>query len=1532
MSIIREPRGSCHEPSPAEPALRVDRNNHKDYPTDSRLRELIEVSAEPMHNSLPDEARRNRLERLLAELWQQVLGIDKIGVHDNFFELGGDSITAALLLNQLTHRLGEAVQVVAMFDTPTIAGLAAYLDRHHATAVSRICGDEKKRCDEGSAEKIEATKVEQMKPIVSSPASFAAGGKDGSQAPPYTPIPPILGDGGMEVPLSFGQQRLWFLDQLQPGNPAYSSVLAIRIQGPLDLATLRNALEAIVTRHASLRTTFGIVDGSPIQLVKPQANATLSFEDLNALTESEREAAALRVAEQEAQRPFDLEHGPLFRATVLRLTETDHLLVLTIHHIVVDGWSIGVLIQELMALYPSFAAGESPSLPELPIQHADFAIWERQRLQGPLLEKLVSYWKHQLSGLPALLPLPTDHPRPAVETLRGAIQSFLLPKALSDALIALSRREGSTLFMTLLAAFQTLLHRYTSQTDILVGTPVANRTRREVESLIGFFVNTLVLRADLSGDPTFLELLARARDVALQGFTHQDLPFEKLVEELQPERDLSRNPLFQVMFILQNAPMPKLELDSLKASLVEVETHTAKFDLTLSMQETEQGLSGRIEYSCDLFDRETITRMVGHWQTLLEGIVADPGQRLSTLPLLTAAERRQLVEWNDTRDKDRPEQCIHQLLEEQVERTPEAVAVVYGDQQLTYRELNQRGNQLAHSLRKLGVGPEVRVGLCVERSLEMIVGMMGILKAGGAYVPLDPTYPRERLAFMLEDAQVPVLVTSKTASEWLPKGKAREISIDKHWEFISQENASNPVCTAGPDGLAYVIYTSGSTGRPKGVMVDHRNLVHATGARIKYYQDRSIRFLLLSSFAFDSSLAGIFWTLSQGGTLVLPQPGLERDLSRLSELIAQKQISHLLSLPSLYGLLLEHANPAQLRSLRRVIVAGEACSRELIARHSKQLPQTAVFNEYGPTEGTIWSSVHPCRSPVSKEQVPIGRPIANTQIYILDEHLQTVPIGVLGELHIGGAGVARGYLNQPEVTAEKFIPNPFAETPGARLYKTGDQARYLADGSIEFLGRLDEQVKIRGFRVELGEVEAVLAEHPGVKAAAIVLREDSPDEKRLMAFVTLRPGSAATAEELSSFLKQKLPEYMLPWKFEITDRLPLTPSGKIDRHRLRALSRIMWRSPKNEYSPPRTPLEKKLARIWSDVLKLERVGVRDNFFDLGGHSLLTVKLMAEIEKQTGKKLSLAGMFQAATIQDQAAVISFRSSPEEIPGVIPIQPKGSGPAFFCMGAGPLFRPLALRMGTEHPFLGLGLVESEILDLSAPFKLEDIAARLLLKLRALQPEGPYCLGGWCDDGILAYEVAQQLEAAGQRTVLVLFDAWNPALWRTNSGGKAFLTRFRNLGHHFSNLARLPLKKQWEYLGDTWNTQMRTLDNKLWRTRYNVMLRTTGKVPSGPPDFNKIEFVAVRNYEPKPFPGNVVLFCSGTEDRGDNHDSALGWDDLVPTGLEIHQVPGSHRGMFAEPNVEVLAKVLRTRLWEALTQEKAASRPARIPGLSA
>jgi aspartate racemase len=714
------------------------------------------------------------------------------------------------------------------------------------------------------------------------------------------------------------------------------------------------------------------------------------------------------------------------------------------------------------------------------------------------------------------------------------------------------------------------------------------------------------------------------------------------------------------------------------------------------------------------------------------------------------------------------------------------------------------------------------------------------------------------------------------------------------------------------------MYTSGSAGKPKGVEIAHRGVVRLLfGVDFARFRETEV-FLQLAPVSFDASNLEVWGALLHGGQCILftNESPTTQDLGVV---LKKRRVSTLWLTASLFNAVVDE-DPEILKNVEQLLIGGEALSTVHVRNALQLLANTKLINGYGPTENTTFTCCYPIPRSLdsSVSSVPIGRPIANTQVYILDRHLQPVPIKAVGELHVGGDGLARGYLNQRELTAEKFIPNPFSSTPGARLYKTGDLARYLPDGTVEFLGRLDQQVKIRGFRVEPGEVEAVLAEHPGVKTAAVVVREESPGEKRLWAFITLRAGFAPVAEDLRTFLRHKLPNYMLPWRLEITDSLPLTRTGKVDRNKLSALSGLRP-ARKDGYSPPRTALEEKLVKIWAEVLKLERVGVQDNFFDLGGHSLLAVKLIAKVEKHTGKKISLAAIFQAPTIQDLARVISCSGSLAEIPGVIPIQPKGSGPAFFCVGAGPLFRPLALRLGTEHPFLGLGLGESEILHLHAPFKLEDIAAGLVAKMRKLQPEGPYCLGGWCNDGILAYEVAQQLQVASQRIVsLVLFDAWNPALWRSQSGSEAVRARLHHLSqrlrYHLSNLRGLPMRELREYLGATWNTQMRIFGHKLWGTRYKFLLRMKGKVPSTPLDFDKIEFVAVRNYEPKPFRGQVVLFWSGPEDQRGDHGTALGWRDLVPRGLEIHSVPGGHRGMFAEPNVEVLAKVLRTCLWEA------------------
>ncbi|HLF29285.1 MAG TPA: amino acid adenylation domain-containing protein, partial [Anaerolineae bacterium] len=889
-----------------------------------------------------------------------------------------------------------------------------------------------------------------------------------------TPIAPV--SRADPLPLSFAQQRMWFLYQLDPDSSFYNIPIAVRLNGPLDPALLEKGLNAVVSRHESLRTTFTLAAEQAVQVIAPELAIPLTIIDLRAAPAREHEAQQYLL--REVTRPFDLATGPLLRATLLQLADEEHVLLLTMHHIVSDSWSGYVLVRELAALYQAERAGEPSPLPALPIQYADFAVWQRGWLRGEFLEAQLAYWKQQLAGASGVLDLPSDHPRPAVQSFRGSMQAFVLPETLHEALNALSRREGVTLFMTLLAAFNVVLNRYSAQADIVVGSPIANRSRSELEGLIGVFVNTLALRTNLGGDPTFTALLARVRDATLGAYAHQDLPFELLVEELRPERDLSRSPIFQVMFVFQNTPKTSVELSGLTLSPLEVDRGTAQFDLTLVMDETDHGLAGALEYNTDLFEAATIARLIAHFQIVLEAIAADPDRRIAQLPLLTDAERRQvLVEWNATQVEYRHDRCIQQLFEEQAERTPDAAAVVFADRQLTYRELNERANCLAHYLQHLGVKPEVLVGLCLERSLELLVGLLGILKAGGTYVPLDPSYPAERLSDMLADSGVPVLLTQAHLADRLHALRTTQYGIripysvlrlDTDWPAIAQSAVSNPQAPISPDNLAYVIYTSGSTGRPKGVAVSHRNLVHSTLARMAYYPEAVTGFLLLSSFAFDSSLAGIFWTLCQGGRLILPEPGAEKDVPAFSALMAQRHPSHLLCVPNLYALLLAEAQP-QLQELRVVIVAGEACSPELVEQHARLLPQTRLFNEYGPTEAAVWCSVYDCRVLASGAQVPIGRPIANTQLYILDAHLNPTPVGVPGELHVGGLGLARGYLNRPDLTAEKFIPNPFFDEgrrttdegrnagsaplssfvhrhSSSRLYRTGDLARWRPDG------------------------------------------------------------------------------------------------------------------------------------------------------------------------------------------------------------------------------------------------------------------------------------------------------------------------------------------------------------------------------------------------------------------------------------------------------------------------------------------------------
>lgn len=1040
------------------------------------------------------------------------------------------------------------------------------------------------------------------------------------------------------LPLSFAQQRLWFLDQLDPGNTIYLMPTALRVTGPLDVQILERSFNELVRRHESLRTTFSVVDGEPVQVIAPEIDLSLPIVDLRDRPEQTEERLR-RLATDEARKPFDLSRGPLLRAALSRLPDEEdqpaYLLLMTLHHIISDDWSMALFFKELAAVYEAYCAGRPSPLPPMSLQYADFALWQRRWLQGAALEEQLSYWRRQLDPLPPALSLPTDRPRPAAQTYAGGTHRFRLASEWIRPLQTLSRREGATLFMTLLAAFQVLLHRYGGDRDLYIGTPIANRNRVEIEGIIGFFVNTLVLRTDLSGNPSFVELLKRVRKVCLGAQAHQDLPFERLVEELRPERDMSRNPLFQVMFVLHSVYFEEPRIPGLGIASVQGIRKTAAFDLTLHMAEVGGEMEGWFEYNTDLFEEATLRRMEAHFRNLLSDIVSRPEARIGDLSVLGEAERRRLLtEWNATRTTFRRDISLHGLFQEQVEKTPDAAAVVFEERQITYEEINRRANQLAHLLQRLGTGPEMIVGLCVERSIEMVVGILAILKAGGAYLPIDPSYPKERITFMLEDTQVPLLLTQARLRESLPELQATVICIDSETERIS-EAVENPKCRAVPENLAYVIYTSGSTGRPKGVAVTHANAVHSTFARIAYYGNAIPRFLLLSSFAFDSSVAGLFGTLCCGGRLILPAEGSQSDLSVLAGIIQRHAVSHLLCIPSLWGLLLEQAGPEALGSLKAVIVAGEPCSIGLAREHRKILPDAAFFNEYGPTEATVWCSVYEVRAEEDHPAIPIGRPIAHTQLYILDEYLQPLPEKVAGEIYVGGAGLARGYLNRSDRTAERFIPDPFGDTPGERLYRTGDRARFLRDGKIEFLGRIDDQVKIRGYRVELGEVEAALGRHPAVAEAAVIAREDAPGAKHLAAYLVPHAGADLDLDldDLRSFLRRNLADYMIPSAFVVLDSIPRTPNGKTDRKGLPAPR--LCDGPAGSYLAPRTETEARLADLWKEVLGLDRVGVRYNFFELGGHSLLAARLLFRIREVFKIDLPLRSLFQNTTVEAQA---------------------------------------------------------------------------------------------------------------------------------------------------------------------------------------------------------------------------------------------------------------------------------------------------------
>jgi amino acid adenylation domain-containing protein len=1354
------------------------------------------------------------------------------------------------------------------------------------------------------------------------------------------------------MPASFSQEALWFLDCLDPGRPTFNVSAAVRVVGPLDVPSLSRALAEIVRRHEALRTTFAIEGERPVQIITPADAFPIAFEltDLSRVPEPDRRAEAARRSEAAARRPFDLARGPLVRGEVLKLSDTEHAVILTMHHIVTDGWSFGVAARELAVLYQAFRDDRPSPIPEPQIQYVDYAVWQRERLTGPFLESLLTYWTERLAGVPAL-DLPTDRPRPATRSGRGRLRPFCVPDGLSAAVRALGRAEGATPFMTLLAAFQALLCRHSGQRDFAVGTPVANRCRPEVEGLIGYFINMLVLRANLSCDPSFRELLSRVRRDALSAFDYQDLPFERLVEALQPSRDPSRTPLFQVMFVFQNNEKPDVRRSDLELFALEPAegmgggTGTSKFDLTLAMSDSDdgRGMVGSFEYDADLFSAETVDRLTERFLALLDSVTSDPSRHVSELSILSEPERTQVVEeWNRTDIEVSPGLRVHHLFEAQAARTPEAVAVEGAGRILTYAGLDGAANRLAHLLIGRGIGPDVRVAIALDRSPEMAVAVLGVLKAGGAYVPLDPEYPRDRLALMLDDARPALLITRLTLSTNLPVTRVEVLHLDSELTACAAQPSTTPDVATESENVAYVIYTSGSTGSPRGVEVTHGGLAnHALAASRLFSLTPDDRVLQFASFSFDIAVEEIFPAWSRGATVVLRGGDETLEPLAFSEWIRRRGITFL-DLPTAYWHTWVNRLSARggrlPESLRLVVVGGERALPAVYERwRSIGGDRVRWLNTYGPTETTVIATSDEPPIGEGANDLPIGRPIANTKVYLLDNALRPVPTGVPGEVFIGGAGVARGYLGRPSATALRILPDPFTTRPGARMFRTGDRARWRHDGRIEFQGRVDDQVKVSGQRVEPGEVEAALLTHPAVAQAAVVARLDPGGEGRLDAYLVADP--SATTDELRRFLRDRLPRPMIPRSFTRLDALPMSPSGKVDRRSLPPPDRSAMASDRDEaVIAPSDDVERRLVGLWEEVLDQGPIGVNENFFELGGHSLLAIRLLARIEDEFGRPLGLPELFLGPTVGEMAArlrQVAPQTEGEWSP-LVAIQASGAGRPFFCVhpagGIVYCFHELARRIGTDRPFYALqspGLEEGQ-----EPFStLEEMASRYVLAVREHQPTGPYHLGGWSLGGVVAYEMARQIEASGESVAtLALLDTWAP------SGRAPVVPRaLREIAREVADLGifdeeagrrdevddALVLAEFAGGLTRRFGGDARRLIDHLRQlspeARRAHLLRELGldrvySLHTGPERVGRLWTVLRANllagirYTPGPYGGCVVLFRASDDERPT--DPALGWSKLARV-VTTHTVPGDHAGILKAPGVSVLAAGLRDEL---------------------
>ncbi|QRK05609.1 amino acid adenylation domain-containing protein [Archangium violaceum] len=1409
-------------------------------------------------------APRTELEQRVADIWAPLLK-QRVGALDNFFELGGHSLLAAQAATRLREALGMELSVRVLFEAPTVAELAA--------------------------------RLESMR-----------GRTAGIVAPPLVPVP-----RGGDLPLSFAQQRLWFLEQFEPGGYSYNVPVATWLKGSLDVTVLERCFAEIVRRHEVLRTTFSEVNGQPVQRIAPELVLSVPVEELEGLPAS----AIKQRVEEEARCPFDLEKGPLIRVRLLRVAADEHVLMLVMNHIVCDIWALGVLLRELETLYQAFSSGAAPSLPSLPVQYADFATWQREWLKGDALEQQLSWWKQQLAGAPPVLELPTDRPRPPAQTFHGAHLELPLPSSLSTSVQTLSRQEGVTPFMTFLAAYQALLARYSGQTDFVVGSPIIGRNRREVEGLVGCFLNTLALRMDTSGDVSFRELLGRVRKTCVAAFAHQDMPFEQLVDALQPVRDLSRSPLFQVMFAHQLMP-PALSLPGVSASEFPFEPGMAKFDLTLFVRETPNGLVSVWEYNTDLYEEATVERMAAHYVRLLEGAVAHPEQKLSALPLMSEEERRRVVvEFNDTGALYAPARGVHELFEAWADRRPEAVAVSFGEERLTYGELNRKANRLAHHLRTWGVGPDVPVGLCVKRSLELAVGVLGILKAGGAYVPLDPAYPAERLALMLNASRAPVLLTQRTLSEALPQSEAKRLYLDADESAWAGCSEANPQPLAGPEALAYVIYTSGSTGVPKGVAMHHRPLLNLMRWQVE--RSGAKKTLQFSALSFDVSFQELFSTWGAGGELVLIAEEMRLEARALLEKMESSGVERLyLPFVALQNLaeVADREGLAPSR-LREVITAGEQLRVTPALRGwLGRMKGCVLENQYGPTETHVATAYRMEGEPEKWPELPsIGKPIANTSVHLLDGNGEPVPVGVPGELYIGGVAVARGYLHRPELTQEKFVPDVFGER-GERLYRTGDYARYLADGNIEFLGRRDAQVKVRGFRIELAEVEAALARHPSVKDVAVVAREVGAGGKQLVAYVVGKEGQAPGAGELKSFLKERLPEYMVPSAFVRLEAFPLTPSGKVDRKALPAPDSTRQESSRS-FVGPRTALELQIVRIWEELLGIQPVGVQDNFFELGGNSLLAIRLLSRIRTSTGRNLPVAALFQNATVEHLASLLRQEAGPWT--PLVELRGGGDKRPFFCVHAvgGTVlgYVELSRLLGPDQPFYGL---QSRGLDGDLPpcESVEEMAGLYIEAIRKVQPTGPYLLGGWSMGGSIALEMASQLRGQGEDVeLLALIDSYDL------SSAVARLSPEQQEASRLAALFHGDLLRAAGQEPPVSEETLARMEPEALSGALEEVSRAAATAPgAGVQPLQALHRVFEKNlraawrYSPPVYPGTLTLFeasASALQQQGGKRFAA--------SAVEVNTLEGDHYSILRGPRVEELAARLKSCLERAHSARK-------------